>query len=933
MGDKAIGAAACLKDVTVILLGQGESGYVGRAAHFYGARFSNHMVVEASVKGVASTWQAPLLATLEQVDTPYVVLTLDSDFLLAEAVADAVQVLEREPEYLMAQGYVLGYQPGNSELAYFKIGSTLPDDALSGNFLERIALYGECGLHAWRAVVKVDMLKAVLRTISFDLPFEGWSAALSYGLLAGGAVKVLAQTSVISEYRPKRLSQVVLEEQLTHAISLVRQWDAEHGAQCASAKGFEVLSSFVRKAYDDGAAPKLFTSRWVRVSAEPERTFESRQFVEMPYYNAPLFRQLRALEFLVHGWPAGQPHSCALEGTWVRQQQLLAVHPNDTPDSLKDRYWQAFALGLFNRQVCQHLIASLTDKDEQAVARDLKVWLDQLNDLQGSNIQPLLEATPSGKVIEAIAAATPDVTARKKILADLDRRRSPQIAFLIVDLDDDDAALQATFDSLLASGLRDFKLVVLKAGDLPAITTPKATLHFIKVNVSNLVAHINHVIRQLPSDWLMLLEAGDILSIGGLLRLHVELRGADGCQAICANEVQRDSEGRLHSVVRPGCNLDLLRSRPDLMSRHWLIRRETLVALGGYSETCVRALEFDLLLRLSERHGIAGMAHLDEYLVIGRQHREAMAADALTTLKRHLAVLGYRGQVSETVDGALQIDFRHPETPPVSVLLPAGEDIALLQACLASIVQRTRYTHYEVIVVSDAAKTESIAAGLSNLQLGGRIKLLSCDGAVSEADLLNRAATQVRGEYLVLMSARSQVVSPAWIEAFLNQALRPEVGVVGAQMFDLDGIITHAGYELLGSHQVYSSWLGSSRHGVHSALGLAAVRSCQAVSGDCLMVRKTLFEESAGLVAQAGADIDLCLKAAQTGLLVVLTPHAQVLNAGLPVLEGDAVQALVARWPGAFNTRVIVDMQNAVDISRSPVAGKSVELEWLAELA
>ncbi|MGH8380254.1 glycosyltransferase family 2 protein [Pseudomonas sp.] len=934
MGEKAIEAAALLDDLTVILLGRDEPGYAGRAAHYYRARFGRYATVEASMQGAtAHAWQAQLLATLDQVDTPFTVLTLDCDFLLVDAAVAAVQALRVAPQYLMAQGYTLGYRPGNSDVGYYKIGSALPGSASANSGRERIQLHGEHGLHAWRAVVRVEALKAVVRDAPLDLPFEGWSVAVSYGLLAQGAVKVLAQTGVIAEHSAQRGSQVMHEEQLNRAISLLRQWDAEHGQLCADAKGFDALSAFVRKTHDSHDAPLLFRSHWAKVSVEPERTFEPRQFVEMPYYNAALFGQLRALEFLVHGWPAGRVHSSALEGVWVRQQALMAVHPNDTVDSLKERYWQAFALGLFNRQVCQRLVDTLNGKDDLVLAEELRFWLEQLNDLQGSDIQPLLEATPSGKVIAAIAAATPDSAARQRVLAHLAKKRSPQIAFLVVDLDNSDSALQATFDSLLASGLRDFKIVVLKVGELPAITTAKDTLHFIKVTPGNLIAHLNQVSRQLSSDWLMLLQAGDMLTTGGLLRLQVELGGAEACQAICANEVQRDSEGRLLSVVRPGCNLDLLRNRPDLMSRHWLVRRETLLELGGYSETCAQALEFDLLLRLSEQHGIAGMAHLDEYLVVGQQAPETMGADALSTLKRHLTTLGYRGQVNVAEDGAFQIDFRHPATPQVSVLLPAGEDLAQLQACLASIVQRTRYTHYEVLVVSDTANAESVAARIASIQgLGGRIRLLSCEQGLTGAEMINQAALQARGEYLLLMSARSQVVSPAWIEALLNQALRPEVGVVGVQMYGRDDMITHAGYELLASQQVRGSWLGVSRHAAESVPGLAAVRSCQAVSGECLMVRKELFEHCAGLEAIAGADVDLCLKAAEAGLLVVWTPMAQMLNAGIAMLEEAQVQALVVRWPAAFTTRSHVDRCHGVDVSRLPAAGKPVELEWLAEV-
>ncbi|MDD1013145.1 glycosyltransferase family 2 protein [Pseudomonas rubra] len=930
MGEQAIGCAALLDDVTVVLLGQDEPGYAGRAAHYYQARFAHLRTLAApSSQGAVGIWSEQLLQALEQVDTGYAVLTLECDFLLTTGIAGAVEALRADADYVMAQGYSLGYQPGNGEVAYYKIGSAPKAQLHASSALGRIGVHAEFGLQAWRAVVRIEVLKAAVRSVPAHLSFDSWCIAVSYALLAQGASRLLAHTSVMVEYRPWTLSEQACEELLSQTVRQLQQWDSEQAAVFASARGFEVLNAFVRNTHERCEAPLLFTSRWNSLSSEPQLTFEPTQFVDMPYYNAGVFGQLRSSEFILHAWPAGQIHSRALEGTWVQQQALLTEHSNDTAESLMARYWQAFALGVFNPQVCQHLLAGLGEQD-QGLRRDLGIWLEQLDLLPATSVEAQLASTPSGKVLEAIAAASPNSAARERIFAHLGKNPAPQMAFVVIDLEDNNTGLQNTFDSLVASGLRNFKIVVLKAGELPAITTARDALHFIKVTPANMVAHLNQVVRQLSSEWLLMLQAGDVLATGGLLRLQVELSGAQACQAICANEVQRDSDGRLLSVVRPGCSLDLLRSRPDLMAQHWLVRRQAIIDLGGYSDGCAQALEFDLLLRLVEANGIGGMAHMDEYLVVGQQSPASMAADALTTLKRHLSALGYRGQVNESADGTFQVDYRHPQTPQVSIVLVADSDLEQLKQSLASVVQRTRYGRYEVIVTCESANAEAVAAGLATVQgLGSRVRLFACESSV-RAQMVNQAAALAQGQYLVLMSSRSEVVSPAWIESLLNQAQRPEVGIVGCQMFDRDGVISHAGYELLGSGLVSNARQGASRLQV-TLPGLEAVRSCQAVSADCLMVGKALFEQCAGLDEQlaGGVDVDMCLKAAQAGLLAICVPQAQVLNSAVPLPAPEQCLALVQRWPSAFSTRVVVDIQHGVDVSRTADVAGNVVLEWL----
>lgn len=927
MADNATGLRT---DVTVVLLGHEEQGYRERALHYYQAQGLACAAVEhasSSLSGDACT--QGLLALLLQVETPFVSLALDTDFVRAEALQAAANHLQAHPQCQLAQGYVLGYAPGSNQVAYHKIGAAL-DPTAGGGARDVIEQYAASGQSAWRAVVRVQTLQAVVASLPAGIDFDTWLVVLSYALLGQGLLKRLEQTDALVQYADSRLTQVEREEQQVHAVLVLRQWDADHLRACADDEGFAVIDRFVRATHGDGAADLLFTSTWGGMSAAPERRFEPRQFVELPYYNAPLFEVLTGLEFLLHAWPVGQAHRQAVEGTWVSQFELLREHPNDTVDTLRARYWQALDLGLFTPEVCRRLLATLVDEDVQADARELKAWLERLDGLPGIDPALWLKGTASGLVQESITAATPDAATQKRIVAHLGKQRAAQIAFVVIDLGDDNGALQSTFDSLLASGLRDFKLVVLKAGKPPAVTTPRDTLHFIQVTPGNVVSHLNQVVRQLPSEWLLLMQAGDLLTVGGLLRLQVELAAGPGCLAICANEVQRDRDGRLVSVVRQGGNLDLLRSRPDLMSQHWLVRREAVVELGGYSETYPQAVEFDLLLRLVEHNGLNCLAHMDEYLVIGQAGREGMAQDALSTLNRHLAVLGYRGQVSDAGEGQLQIDFRHQSTPLVSILIAADDELEQLKACVVSVLQRTRYPRYEVLVACRDSMAEPTIAALQGF--GGRVKLLAGEHVQSQSQLTNLAAVNASGEYLVLLSSRCQVVTPAWIEGLLNQAQRPEVGVVGARLVDRQAAISHAGYELFAGARVQSPWLGLSAHDAKASLWSGVVRSCAAVSADCLMVRKALFEQCDGLSADAGADIELCLKAADAGLLVIWAPQAQVLSDQVSVPDADACQALASRWPAAFSSRAMVDGRFGVDVSRSAAAGGSPVLEWLADL-
>ena len=884
-------------EVTVVLLGQGQADYRARAQHYYQSAGVQCLSLDVQPQSQAAQRYGELLGQLlQQVTTPYVVLAHESDFVLVPALQAAVVQLEAQASAIAVQGHALGFRTGNAQLTYHKVGGAMP--ALEGEGgLARLRQYGQARRQAWRAVTRLPALLAALDQTPAGDDSAVFCLGLSYAILAQGEVALLEQTDVLCSLESEGCDQVLREERMNRALFVLRQWDAQGQALCVGEGEFAVLHRFVRGTYDHGEAPLLFTSTWSSVIDDPERLFERRQYVEMPYYNSALFTQLTALEFLCHALPAGKAQHAALEGRWVRQRDLLQVHPNDTPASLQLRYWQALALGLFDPQLCQKLVETLDAERDGDQLREIRNWLKRLRQVPGVDHQPRLQATPSGRLLASIGAATPDATARQQVLNHLSSHPAAQIAFVVLDLENDDAALQATFDSLLASGIRDFKLVVLKGGKPPVITTARDTLYFIQVNDGNWLAHLNQVVRQLPSEWLLLLQAGDELQAGGLLHLLVELAESPACQAICANEVQRDEEGRLHAVRRPGADLNLLRSQPGLMSRHWLLRRQAVVDLGGYSEAHRQALEFDLLLRLIEAQGVGCLAHLDDYLVIAQQAPAALMDAAQGALNRHLTQLGYRAQVSEQPNTGLRIDFRHAATPLVSILVASTGDHAQLEACLTSVLQRTRYPRYEVLVVCAESEAEALQ------HLGGRIQVLVGESAGSRSAWLNQAAGQARGEYLVLLSAQCQVITPAWIEALLNEAQRPEVGVTGAALRTVDGALAHGGYALLEGPQVAVPWQGMSDEECRNARWPEAVRGCAGVSADCLMVRQEVFAHCGGLQSVEGSDLDLCLAATEAGQLVVWTPQAQLQVSALPVPGEGLALELQARWPAAFSGR------------------------------
>nr|WP_314875897.1 glycosyltransferase [uncultured Pseudomonas sp.] len=894
MGDTSASGKVVAEDVTVVVLDPQVVDRRLRAAHFYAVKGIRCVFAPCGESGLQPDH---LLSTLKQLETPYVVLTCGSDFVFPEMLSVAQGLLSQSPEMQMVQGYSLGYQARNCSVRYYR----LPQASVVHSGMdarERIACFANGNLQAWRAVMRRETLESALGLLPTGMTIDAWLVALSYALLTASQVGLIDCTSGLVECSQTSFDLAARDQEVADLVREIRQWDADTQGVCHDDEDYLLLRAFVDQTYPGAKSDVLFTSAWRQDASQPEREFERRQFVELPYYSARVSANLTAAEFLLHAWPTDTAHIRALEGGWVQTHQLLQPQPHDTTQSVLNRLWQAYQLNPFNVSVCRRLLEwSGSSEDLQRVS-SLNAWLARLVELPPLDTDRLLKSTPSGKALATIEAEVPDNNTREHIARYLANNRSGEITIVVLDTHNNNDLLQQTFDSILVSGVQSFRIVVLKIGKLPAITTPRDTLHFIKVSADNKLSHLNLLMREASSEWVLLLEAGDLLCTGGGLRLQIELAAGSECMAIASNDVQRDEEGLLFGIERPGADLDLLRSRPDAMSKHWVVRRTAVLEIGGYSEQYPEAYEFDLLLRLVERYGLGSLAHMDTYLVLGRKPAITLKTEAVTCLNRHLGQLGYSGQVSDQGEGHLTIEFRHATTPLVSILICVGNDRAGLQELLDSVFQRTRYPRIEVLLVCAEDAREYCAEQLRGYT--SKVRMITSPRGASQTEMFNRAVSQATGEYFVLLSSRCLVLTPTWLEVMLNHAERPEVGVVGARLVDVKGRVTHAGYQLMDGGGVSAPWLGLSGTSLGDELGMREVRKCQAVDSDGMMIRRDVFERCGPLRPVGVASIDFCLRVASEGLLVLSIPDAQLINETIALPSQEQVKAVFAVWPVMF---------------------------------
>jgi GT2 family glycosyltransferase len=217
----------------------------------------------------------------------------------------------------------------------------------------------------------------------------------------------------------------------------------------------------------------------------------------------------------------------------------------------------------------------------------------------------------------------------------------------------------------------------------------------------------------------------------------------------------------------------------------------------------------------------------------------------------------------------------------VTIIIPTRDGIHL-ERCIESIRRLSTYEKYDVTVVDNQSTLWATKAYLSSLAESGSARVLEYDSHFNHSAICNLAVRETAGDVLCLLNDDVEVLTPDWLEEMVSHALRPEIGAVGAKLLYPDGRVQHAGVVLgldgLAGHA--HRLLMSNREGY---MGRAAlVQNYSAVTGACLVIRRSVYEQVGGFDAQRLPhiynDVDFCLRVREAGYWNVWTPYAELVH-------------------------------------------------------
>jgi GT2 family glycosyltransferase/2-polyprenyl-3-methyl-5-hydroxy-6-metoxy-1,4-benzoquinol methylase len=457
--------------------------------------------------------------------------------------------------------------------------------------------------------------------------------------------------------------------------------------------------------------------------------------------------------------------------------------------------------------------------------------------------------------------------------------------------------LADTIDSLAGQLLKSWHLTVVGFAAAPDILFEQADfLHWRTLSESeDPYEALNQELAKYSSHWVSFIEPGMQYSPESLAKVADTINLHPDCSFIYTDDDQVDATGmRCFPRFKPSFNLDLLRSTPYI-GNGW-VPAGHLIQAGG-----IRALpgaeNYDLALRWFDIFGESAFVHVADVLT----HKSGVVERPFDSKAGEIALGQHfeRRQITVDiaagyVDNSYRVTYLHDSQPKVSIIIPTKDKLEFFQPCIESLLDKTTYPNYEVLVVDNQSTDPDTHSYYQQLQAShpDRVRVLSFDQPFNFSEMNNWAAEQATGDYLLLLNNDTEIIQPEWLDRMMNHGQRDDVAVVGARLlYPETGRIQHAGV-ILGMSEIADHPFNNQLT-LNSGSYMERARLDQnysAVTAAVMLIRRDVYAELGGMdsdnLAVLFNDVDFCIRAGQQGYRIVWTPFAMAIHHGSASLKG-----------------------------------------------
>ncbi len=479
---------------------------------------------------------------------------------------------------------------------------------------------------------------------------------------------------------------------------------------------------------------------------------------------------------------------------------------------------------------------------------------------------------------------------------------APLISILVPLYNTDKQMLKEMIDSVMWQTYKNWELCLADGSDaahayvkevVDSYNEPR--IKYLKLEKNEGISgNTNKCLTLATGEYIGLFDHDDVLHPEALYE-YVKVINEKGADYIYCDETTFKSGNIDHMLTmhfKPDYAVDNLRAN-NYICHFSVFKRTLLEGTELFRTKFDGSQDHDMILRLTDRAKC--IVHVPRLLYYWRCHSGSVASNisakeyaiaaAKGAVADHLRSHGYTDfkitgtRAFETI---FKIRYKINGTPKISIVIPNKDHTEDLERCVNSILDKSTYTNYEIIIVENNSTEKKTFECYEDLKkLSDKIQVVTYEGKFNYSLVNNFGVTFATGEYILLLNNDTEVITVNWLEELLMYAQREDVGAVGAKLYYPDKTIQHAGVVIgLGAHRTAGhTHYKQSRENLGYMGRLCYTQDVTAVTGACLMVKKSLWDELGGLSPEFEIslnDVDFCLRLRKLGKLNVFTPFAEL---------------------------------------------------------
>ncbi len=426
----------------------------------------------------------------------------------------------------------------------------------------------------------------------------------------------------------------------------------------------------------------------------------------------------------------------------------------------------------------------------------------------------------------------------------------------------------------------------------------------------------NDAIDRVAGEFIVPLTEGTLLSALALFRFAEALQSRPDAEILYGDEDGIARGHRSSPWLKPAWNAEMFLAL-DFASRGCAIATAGARAAKSSMLDAIECPVFALFLAVT-RSSTVDPVHV-EHIVVHVQ-RDAATNDAKS--RARVVQVQHADEAITAEPGAFgTVIVRWPmpaPEPSISILIPTRDKVDLLAACIGSILNKTEYKNYQIIIIDNGSTETETHEYFATVDKNPKISVLPCAMPYNYSAINNYAVDRSQDDFVCFLNNDTEIIDGRWLGELMRYAVRPSIGAVGAKLLYADLSIQHAGV-VLGIGNAAGHAHRNLPDGDIGYFAQAHVpHYASAVTAACMVVERRKFLDAGGFDERelqiAYNDVDLCLKLQHLGWRNVYAPQAVLLHLESKSRGSDFSAAHLERYmrelavlQTRWNTTTLVD--------------------------